>query len=136
VDLPPGTGDEALTIMRYLKPRLGGAVMVTIPGGLVKHVVQKAMNFLKIIGAPLLGIVVNMAYFRCPVCGTRHDIFGEVSVPEGVKVLAEIPIDPELAKHVSRGELRKYFRSESDWKRAVIRAASEIVAALEQRSTT
>ena len=136
VDLPPGTGDEALTILRYLKPRLGGAVLVTIPGGLVKHVVQKAVNFLKIVGAPLLGVVINMAYFQCPVCGTRHDIFGDVSVPPDVKVLAEIPIDPELARHVSRGELRKYFRMDSAWKRAVTSAVSEILKALETRPRT
>lgn len=131
VDLPPGTGDEALTILRYLKTRLGGAVLVAIPGGLVKHVVQKAINFLRIVGAPLLGVVINMAYFRCPVCGTRHDIFGEVLLPPDVRVLAEIPIDPELAEHISRGELREYFRYESAWKRAVIGAASEILKALE-----
>ncbi len=136
VDLPPGTGDEALTILRYLKPRLGGAVLVTIPGGLVKHVVRKAVNFLKIVGAPLLGVVINMAYFKCPVCGTRHDIFGDVSEPLDVKVLAEIPIDPELARHVSRGELRKYFRMDSAWKRAVTSAVSEILKALETRPRT
>ncbi len=136
VDLPPGTGDEALTILRYLKPRLGGAVLVTVPGGLVKHVVQKAVNFLKIVGAPLLGVVINMAYFRCPVCGTRHEIFGEVSVPSDVKVLTEIPIDPELARHISRGELRKYFRHESDWRRSVMNAATEILKELDTSPKT
>lgn len=136
VDLPPGTGDEALTILRYLKPRLGGAVLVTIPGGLVKHVVQKAVNFLRIVGAPLLGLVINMAYFRCPVCGTRHDIFGEIMIPPNIKVLAEIPIDPELANHVSRGMLREYFKKESDWKRSVVEAASEILRVLNNRSRT
>ncbi|MEM0311209.1 MAG: Mrp/NBP35 family ATP-binding protein [Ignisphaera sp.] len=110
VDMPPGTGDEHLTIAQFLKPFVKGAVLVLTPGDLVLHVVRKAREFLKGVGIDLLGAIVNMAYFRCPVCGTIHKIFGEYSA-EDIQILAEIPIKPELAQAINRGEIIKYLKS-------------------------
>ncbi|MGC9108372.1 MAG: Mrp/NBP35 family ATP-binding protein, partial [Infirmifilum sp.] len=95
VDLPPGTGDEPLTIAQLIKD-LSGAIVVTTPNDLTRIVVKKAITFCKQLKVPLLGVVNNMSHFTCPVCGTKHYIFGQggatrLAEETGVRVLAEIP---------------------------------------------
>ena len=74
VDLPPGTGNEALTIMQSI-PSIGGVVIVTIPSEVSQIVVKKAVTFTRKLNAPVLGIVENMSGFVCPKCGTETSIF-------------------------------------------------------------
>lgn len=112
IDMPPGTGDEPLTIAQHLKNRIKGAILVTIPGDLVKHIVTKAEAFLKELNVPLLGIVVNMAYFKCPTCNTIHRLFGLTNI-EHTNVIAEIPIDPTLAQIVNSGKLLNYLKGDN-----------------------
>ena len=108
VDMPPGTGDVALTVFQSLP--VDGIVIVTTPQDLVKMIVNKAFNMAKIMNVPVLGLVENMSYYQCPDCGKKHNIFGESQIDEtaaelGVPVLAKLPIDPNVAKLVDEGKV-------------------------------
>ena len=108
VDMPPGTGDVALTVFQSLP--VDGIVIVSTPQDLVKMIVNKAFNMAKIMNVPVLGLVENMSYYQCPDCGKKHNIFGESQIDEtakelGVPVLAKLPIDPEVAKLVDEGRV-------------------------------
>ncbi len=130
VDLPPGTGDEALTIAQVLRSKLTGVILVSTPGAMVKHIVEKAKRFADMLGIPLLGVVMNMAYARCPRCGARIEIFGSIEPIEGAEVLGEVPLDPQLAKAVERGELAQYLSSDNEASkrlREIARRVEELV---------
>ena len=106
IDLPPGTGDEPLTVVQRV--RVDGAVVVSIPSKVVGKVVVRAVNFARHVGLRVLGLVENMSYFYCPESGRLYSIFGEsvsdhISQRYGIPVIARIPIDPELPGYVSRG---------------------------------
>ena len=108
VDMPPGTGDVALTVFQSLP--VDGIVIVSTPQDLVKMIVNKAFNMAKIMNVSVLGLVENMSYYQCPDCGKKHNIFGESQIDEtakelGVPVLAKLPIDPEVAKLVDEGRV-------------------------------
>ena len=108
VDMPPGTGDVALTVFQSLP--VDGIVIVSTPQDLVKMIVNKAFNMAKIMNVPVLGLVENMSYYQCSDCGKKHNIFGESQIDEtakelGVPVLAKLPIDPEVAKLVDEGRV-------------------------------
>ena len=106
VDMPPGTGDVALTVFQSLP--VDGIVIVTSPQELVSMIVGKAVNMAKQMNIPVIGVVENMSYFECPDNGKRYNIFGESHIDEvaaehGIKVLAKLPIDPNTAKLVDEG---------------------------------
>lgn len=106
VDMPPGTGDVPLTAFQSLP--LDGIIIVTSPQELVGMVVSKALNMAKTMDIPVLGIIENYSYFKCPDCGGEHRIFGESNYSYGVPVLDRLPIDPELAAYCDRGKLESY----------------------------
>lgn len=111
VDMPPGTGDVALTVFQSLP--LDGIVIVTSPQELVSMIVEKAVKMANMMDIPILGIVENMSYFKCPECGREHKIYGESHIDEiadrfGTKVLAKLPIEPEFAKSADAGELEMF----------------------------
>lgn len=100
VDLPPGTGDEPLSIGQLI-PDADGGIVVTTPQGLALNDVRKCINFCKQIELPVIGVVENMSGFICPHCGEKSDIFGtgggETMAEEmDVPFLARIPIDPAV----------------------------------------
>jgi len=106
VDMPPGTGDVALTVFQSLP--VDGIVIVSTPQDLVKMIVNKAFNMAKMMNVPVLGLVENMSYYTCPDCGKKINIFGESQIDEtakelGVSVLAKLPINPQTAQMVDRG---------------------------------
>ncbi len=110
VDMPPGTGDVPLTIFQSLP--VDGIIVVTSPQDLVSMIVSKAVNMANMMNVPVLGIVENMSYFRCPDCGKEHKIYGESNIDEvaaaqGLKVLAKLPIVPELAKACDEGKIEQ-----------------------------
>jgi Mrp family chromosome partitioning ATPase len=110
VDMPPGTGDVALTVFQSLP--VDGIVIVSTPQDLVKMIVNKAYNMAELMNIPVLGLVENMSYFECPDCGKRHSIFGESQIDEtaeelGVPVLAKLPIDPSVATLVDNGMVER-----------------------------
>lgn len=111
VDMPPGTGDVALTVFQSIP--VDGIVIVTSPQELVSMIVEKAVKMAKMMDIPILGIVENMSSFKCPDCGKIHKIFGESKVREkagetGTKVLAEIPIDSRLASYTDQGKTEAF----------------------------
>jgi ATP-binding protein involved in chromosome partitioning len=107
IDLPPGTGDEPLSVMQLL-PDMDGVVIVTIPSEVSQIVVKKAVTFSRQLNIPVIGIVENMSGFVCPKCGERVDIFkaggGEkISQDLAVPYLGKIPIDPEICRDSDKG---------------------------------
>ena len=108
VDMPPGTGDVPLTVFQSLP--VDGIIIVTSPQDLVGMIVSKAVNMAGMMNIPVLGIVENMSYFRCPDCGKEHSIFGESKVESiaaefGIQTSAKMPIDPVIASLVDAGEV-------------------------------
>jgi len=107
IDLPPGTGDEPLSVAQLL-PEMDGVVIVTIPSEVSQIVVKKAVTFARKLGLPIIGIVENMSGFVCPKCGTRSDIFrsgGGRKIAEELSVpfLGSIPIDEKVAEDSDKG---------------------------------
>ncbi|MEX2725181.1 MAG: Mrp/NBP35 family ATP-binding protein [Candidatus Freyarchaeota archaeon] len=107
IDLPPGTGDEPLSVMQLL-PNMDGAVIVTAPSDLSKHVVKKAINMSIKMNIPVIGIIENMSGFVCPKCGEKYDLLGsgvgkEMAEEMNVRFLGQIPIDPEISRNSDKG---------------------------------
>ncbi len=108
VDMPPGTGDAALTVFQSLP--VNGIVIVSTPQDLVQMIVKKAMNMADIMHVPVLGIIENMSYYICPNCGEKLDIFGQSDAEHlasqfGTKLLAKLPINKEYASLVDEGRV-------------------------------
>ena len=102
IDLPPGTGDEPLSVLKLL-PELDGVVIVTIPSEVSQTVVGKSITFSRQLKVPVIGIIENMSGFVCPDCGKETHIFkkggGEkVSKEYSVPFLGSIPLDPRVCE--------------------------------------
>ena len=110
VDMPPGTGDVPLTAYQMLP--LDGVLVVASPQELVGMIVEKAVNMAKMMDIPVLGLIENYSYFKCPGCGREYSIFGRSRVDEvaqayGLACRDRIPVDPELAGAVDAGTLEE-----------------------------
>ena len=108
VDMPPGTGDVPLTVFQSLP--VEGIIMVTSPQELVSMIVGKAVNMARKMNVPVLGVVENMSYVKCPDCGKHINVFGESHIDEvaasyNLSVLAKLPLDPEYAAAVDSGNV-------------------------------
>ena len=106
VDMPPGTGDVPLTAFQSLP--IEGIVIVTSPQDLVKMIVKKAFNMAEMMKIPVLGIVENYSYVKCPDCGKEIKVFGESHIDEiaaelKVPVLGKMPIDMDYATKADGG---------------------------------
>jgi len=117
VDMPPGTGDVALTVYQSLP--VDGIIIVTSPQELVGMIVEKAANMANMMSVPVLGLVENMSYFQCPDCGSRHQIFGESHIDEiagkfGIEKVAKLPIDGAIAKACDDGTIEDYSSEEME----------------------
>ena len=111
VDMPPGTGDVPLTVFQSLP--VDGAIVVTAPQTLVGMIVTKAVRMAEMMDIPVLGLVENYSYFRCPDCGGEHPVFGESTIDAlgaqlSLPVLARLPIDPGLARAVDAGKVEDF----------------------------
>ena len=111
VDMPPGTGDVPLTVFQSIP--LDGIIVVASPQELVSMIVSKAVKMAELMHIPILGLVENMSYFKCPDCGKEHQIYGDSHIDEiaeeyGTRVLAKVPIDPALAKSVDTGTVELF----------------------------
>jgi ATP-binding protein involved in chromosome partitioning len=107
IDLPPGTGDEPLSIAQLL-PELDGVVIVTMPSELSSNIVKKAITFADTLHMPTIGVVENMSGFVCPHCGKKTEIFGsgggeKMAKEAGVPFLGSIPIDPKVGVDTDKG---------------------------------
>jgi ATP-binding protein involved in chromosome partitioning len=107
IDLPPGTGDEPLSVMQLI-PDMDGVIIVTIPSEVSQVVVKKAVTFARQMGIPIIGIIENMSGFVCPKCRAEVDIFkvgGGQKIAEDLSApfLGSIPIDPEICRDADNG---------------------------------
>ncbi|TMI26274.1 Mrp/NBP35 family ATP-binding protein [Candidatus Bathyarchaeota archaeon] len=114
VDLPPGTSDAPLTVFQSLP--LDGVIVVSSPQDLASMIVSKAVNMAKKMDVPILGLVENMSYLKCPSCGKTMNVFGEpkgenLASSLGVPFLGAIPLDPAIAKLSDEGKIEEYSNS-------------------------
>lgn len=110
VDMPPGTGDVPLTVFQSLP--VDGIVIVTSPQDLVKLIVKKAFNMAGAMKIPVLSVVENYSYLKCPDCGKEIPVFGKSKIEEvsdefNVLVGGKMPIDPQLTELSDAGEFAK-----------------------------
>ena len=122
VDMPPGTGDVALTVFQSLP--LDGIVIVTSPQELVSMIVEKAVKMAQLMNVPVIGIVENMSYFTCPDCGKNHKIFGdghvsEVAAKYEIDTISEIPINQKIAAACDKGMIELF---DGDWLDGMVEA--------------
>lgn len=117
IDLPPGTGDESLSVLQLL-PELAGVIIVTIPSEVSQAVVKKAVTFANQMNIPIFGIVENMSGMVCPHCGEHIEVFSKgggakVSGEMDVELLGSIPMDPRVALNSDSGVPFIYASPES-----------------------
>ncbi len=130
VDMPPGTGDVPLTVFQSLP--VDGILIVTSPQELVQMIVRKAYNMAEMMHIPVLGVVENFSYLKCPDCGRKISLFGESHIDEaaaelGVPVLGKIPLDPVYAQKADEGAF-------ADVENQYLSAAAERIAGMEQKN--
>ena len=114
IDMPPGTGDVALTVFQSIP--LDGLIIVASPQELVGMIVEKAINMAKMMNIPVLALVENMSYVECPDCGRQIKIYGESHIEEiakkhGIEHIARLPIDPKLAAACDEGTIEQFSGS-------------------------
>lgn len=108
VDMPPGTGDVTLTVFQSIP--LDGVVVVTSPQGLVSMIVKKACGMAEKMSIPVIGIIENMSYVKCPDCGKEIDIYGKSNLEDFAKelniaVLGKMPLDADIARLCDEGRI-------------------------------
>ena len=111
VDMPPGTGDVALTVFQSLP--LDGVFLVTSPQSLVEMIVTKAYTMAELMNIPVLGIIENFSYLVCPDCGKKINLFGEShigawAIAHDVPVAAHLPLDPAMTAFADTGRMEYY----------------------------
>lgn len=111
VDMPPGTGDVSLSVFQSLP--LDGIIVVASPQELVSMVVEKAVKMAEMMDIPIVGVVENMSYLLCPDCGREIPLFGQgrtqaAADAHGLKLLARMPIDPQLAQLTDQGRIEDF----------------------------
>ena len=117
IDMPPGTGDVALTIFQSIP--VDEIIMVTTPQDLVSIIVRKAINMAKMMNINIRGVVENMAYVVCPNCNEKIYLYGKSNheallKDEDISLLCSLPIDPNLSEMVSKGDIESYQGSYLD----------------------
>ena len=110
IDMPPGTGDVAITVFQSLP--VDGILMVTSPQQLASMIVTKAVKMAQEMNVPILGLIENFSGFKCPDCGSVHAIFGqshagEIAKQYDIPLLGQLPIDPAIAEAGDKGEVEK-----------------------------
>lgn len=115
IDMPPGTGDVPLTVFQSIP--IDGIIVVTSPQELVSMIVSKAVKMAEMMNVPIIGLVENMSYFRCPDNGKDYKVFGESHIDEiadkhNLKVLAKLPIDSKISAACDKGLIELI---EGDW---------------------
>ena len=128
IDMPPGTGDVALTVFQSIP--VDGVVIVASPQELVGMIVEKAVNMAKLMDVPVLALVENMSYITCPDCGKEIRVFGESHIDEiaqkhGVDTVAKLPIDPALAAACDAGTIEDFTGTWLDGVLATVTAANK-----------
>lgn len=111
IDMPPGTGDVALTVFQSIP--IDGIIIVTSPQELVSMIVEKAVKMADKMNIPIVGIVENMSYYVCPDCNNRHYIFGQSDIEKlamqyNIDNTVRLEIDPQIAAYCDKGDIESY----------------------------
>ncbi|MCW3989720.1 MAG: Mrp/NBP35 family ATP-binding protein [Candidatus Bathyarchaeota archaeon] len=130
IDLPPGTGDESLSVLQLI-PEMEGVIIVTIPSEVSQDVVKKAVSFARKMGVPILGIVENMSGMVCPHCGETIDVFSKgggerVAKEMSVEFLGSIPLDPRISADSDEGTPFVVSHPDSTASKAFMRIVEQI----------
>lgn len=117
IDMPPGTGDVPLTVFQQIP--VDGCIVVSSPQDLVSLVVSKSVNMADEMHIPMLGLIENMAYVKCPHCGEKIDLFGEdkiqkIAAEYKLPLLAELPLDSSFRKLIDEGRAEDYHGHDFD----------------------
>ena len=133
VDLPPGTGDAQLTLAQQVA--IDGVIIVTTPQDVAVLDAMRAVKMFRQVHCPLLGVVENMSYFACPDCGERDELFGhgggeQIAQEEGISVLGQIPIYPDLRGAGDAGMPLVIKSPDHPASRAFTELARRVVAAM------
>ena len=105
------TGSESFSSSRFIdiiSIPVDGIIVVTSPQELVSMIVEKAVKMAEGMNIPIVGIVENMSYFKCPDCNKEYKIFGDSNIDEivkkhGLKVIAKLPVNPDVATSIDKG---------------------------------
>ena len=111
IDMPPGTGDVPLTVFQSIP--VDGIIVVTSPQDLVSMIVAKAVKMASMMEIPVLGVVENMSYVKCPHCGEEIKVYGEshleeIAAQQDLDIIARLPMDPALAQCCDKGQIELY----------------------------
>jgi Mrp family chromosome partitioning ATPase len=136
IDLPPGTGDEPLSICQ-LVPEPTGGIVVTTPQEVALSDVRRCVNFCHELDLPITGVVENMSGFVCPHCGERSDIFGagggrRMAEQMGVRFLGETPLDPRMVEAADRGDAFAEDYPDSELARSFGKIVENVLAVTEK----
>lgn len=112
VDMPPGTGDVPLTVFQSLP--VDGIIIVSSPQQLVRVIVEKAVNMANMMNVPILGLVENMSYVKCPNCDEKITVFGKSNIDEiaksfNIPVLARLPMEEATSRAVDAGDVESLY---------------------------
>jgi ATP-binding protein involved in chromosome partitioning len=140
IDLPPGTGDEPLSIAQLL-PDLDGVIIVTMPSELSSSIVKKAITFAQRLNMPIIGVVENMSGYVCPGCGEKVEIFQSgggqrIATEAGVPFLGSIPIDPKVSADSDKGAPFIISHKESVAAKAFMKVVKTIENHIAKQKTT
>ncbi len=128
VDMPPGTGDVALTVFQSLP--VDGLIIVTSPQELVSMIVTKAVKMAEMMNIPILGVVENMSYVLCPDCKKEIKVFGESHIEEiatkhHIETIARIPLNRFLALQCDKGTIELF---DGDWLEPIVEKLEKLLS--------
>jgi ATP-binding protein involved in chromosome partitioning len=131
IDAPPGTGDEPLSVGQLLGKQLNGVVIVTTPQAMAMVDSRKAINFVKQMDIPILGLIENMAWIKCTHCDDRIELFkgqgGQKAAKEmNIDFLAELPFEPALTDAADGGHSFLEKNSDNETAKLIIKVATTI----------
>jgi ATP-binding protein involved in chromosome partitioning len=118
IDMPPGTGDVALTVMQSIP--LSSIVVVSTPQDMVSMIVKKVVIMAQKLNVPIAGVVENMSYIKCGNCGDNIRVFSKKSAIEqaeylGIPLIAEMPMDLEMAENLESGRAEQYIYNSREY---------------------
>ena len=138
IDLPPGTGDEPLSVAQLI-PNCDGSVLVTTPQDVALISVRKSIRFSEKLNIPIIGLVDNMHGLICPHCGESIEVFGTGGVEKASKdfnipILARLPIEPKVAEMEDKGTVvRELLEHSTEWQKNFEYVVSAVEKTLEEK---
>ncbi len=139
IDLPPGTGDEPLSLAQLI-PNIDGSVIVTTPQDVALISVRKSIGFSEKLNVPIIGIVDNMHGLICPHCDKPIEVFGgtggveKASKDFNIPILARLPIEPKVAEMEDRGTVvQEMLEHSTEWQKNFENIVSAVEKILQEK---